>query len=107
MSKPLKMRQDSLVYVKGSISVDHDLTGFPVYVAMPQAYKPPALSDFQPATVTDVTADDGIWTVAFRILIGPGGSITKGAGLYDWTVKLTDSPEVPVMKGGQIQITVT
>ena len=36
--------------------------------------------------------------------VGPGGTITLGKGLYDVWVKVTDSPEVPVLSVDTLQI---
>ena len=107
MSRKLSLRQDSLVYVKGTLTTDHDITGLDLFIAMPLANRAPASSDFVAAEVTGVVQDDEEFIASYRILVGPGGTIEKGAGLYDWTVKLTDSPEVPVFKAGQVQVTVT
>lgn len=38
-------------------------------------------------------------------LVGPGGTITLTPGQYDVWVKITDSPEVPAIFAGQVQIT--
>lgn len=103
--RPLKLRVDSLVYVYGTTSVDHDLTGVPILVALPPASQTPAVSDFEAAEVVSVVEDDGVWTARFRILVGPGGALTKGPGLYEWTVKLTDTPEAPVFGAGKVQVT--
>jgi hypothetical protein len=40
-----------------------------------------------------------------RIAVGPGGSVTLVDGTYDTWVKVTDSPEIPVRKVGQVRIT--
>jgi len=33
-----------------------------------------------------------------KILVGPGGTVTLAPGTYDPWVKITDNPEIPVMK---------
>lgn len=38
-------------------------------------------------------------------LVGPGGTVTLTAGSYNVWVKVTDSPEVPVIDVGLLQIT--
>lgn len=40
-----------------------------------------------------------------RCLVGPGGTITLSDGLYSVWVKVTDSPEVPVLKAGTLMVT--
>jgi hypothetical protein len=39
-----------------------------------------------------------------RCLVGPGGTVTLAAGVYTLWVKITDSPEVPVMAAGKVQV---
>lgn len=40
-----------------------------------------------------------------QCLVGPGGTIALAAGTYTMWIKITDSPEVPVMQVGLLQIT--
>ena len=40
-----------------------------------------------------------------RCLVGTGGTVALAAGLYQVWTRITDSPEVPVKKSGQLQIT--
>ena len=37
-------------------------------------------------------------------LVGPGGTVNPGIGTYLIYLKVTDSPEIPVLTGGQLQI---
>jgi hypothetical protein len=39
-----------------------------------------------------------------RCLVGPAGSITLPIGYYDVYVKVTDSPEVPVLLSGTLEV---
>lgn len=39
-----------------------------------------------------------------RCLVGPSGTVTLAVGSYDVWVKVTDSPEVPAIKAGQLKI---
>jgi hypothetical protein len=39
-----------------------------------------------------------------RTIVGPGGSVALTAGRYDVWVKVTDSPEIPARKAGQLII---
>lgn len=65
--------------------------------------------DAEPATwVTGAWASttplpSGAYTA--RCLVGPGGAITLTPGTYTVSVKVTDSPEIPVIPCGQIVIT--
>lgn len=95
---PLSMRTDTLEYATATISTNHDITGKVISVAVPAAGAAPTV--WQPATVVGV-ADTGIpgapeWTATYRVLIGPTGTFALAPGIYDWTVKLTDTPEVVV-----------
>lgn len=107
MPRPLELRVDSTVYVYATVTVDHDITGVPISVALPTANQSPASSDFQSAEEVSTTQTDGRWTMRYRILVGPDGALSPATGLRDWTVKLTDSPEAPVFKAGQVRITTT
>lgn len=59
---------------------------------------------------TDPGVDPSAWTAGdwagsrARILVGPGGSVTLTKGLRDVWLKVTDSPEIPVRKVGQISV---
>lgn len=104
---PLKIRSDSTEYVTGTITTDHDITGKVIDVAMPPSGTPAAT--WFPANVVKVeqtSANPPRWTATFRILVGPAAGVTSlAAGGYDWTVRVTDSPEVPVRKAGAITVT--
>ena len=39
-----------------------------------------------------------------KILVGPGGAVTLGAGSYRTFVKINDSPEIPVLEGDILQV---
>jgi hypothetical protein len=38
-------------------------------------------------------------------LVGPGGTVALPRGTYSTWIKITDSPEIPVIGAGQLQIT--
>lgn len=40
-----------------------------------------------------------------QALVGPGTSANLAVGFYDVYVKVTDSPEIPVLKSGLLEIT--
>jgi hypothetical protein len=48
---------------------------------------------------------DGAGGWQARCLVGPGGTIQLAAGTYDVWVKITDNPEVPVLKSGLLEVT--
>lgn len=43
-------------------------------------------------------------TYSARCLVGPGGSFTPTAGTYEVWVKVTDSPEIPVLRSGTVVV---
>jgi hypothetical protein len=43
-------------------------------------------------------------TYSVKCLIGPGGTITLSPGTYDAWVKITDNPESPIQKSGQLRV---
>lgn len=101
---PLSMRADTLEYATATITADHDITGKTIEVSLPAAGNAP--STWVAADVVDVTPVAGDRYIAkYRILIGPAGQITLTPGSYDWTVRLTDTPEIPVRKVDVLTIT--
>lgn len=105
---PLTMRADTTEYVTATVTADHDLTGVGISVAVPVTNVAP--TTWYSASVQSVVSTLGgsRWVATYRILIGPsGGAVQLTAGSYDWTVKVTDSPEVPIRKAGVLTITAT
>jgi hypothetical protein len=43
-------------------------------------------------------------TYRAQCLVGPSGTVTLAAGTYTVWVKVTDSPEVPVRRAGQLRV---
>ena len=103
------IRADSTEYIFATVTADHDLTGKTIEVALPQVGAAPVT--WYPATVTGVaqtSASPARWTATYRVLIGPtGGVATLAVGNYDWTVRITDTPEKPVRKSGTVVVTLT
>jgi hypothetical protein len=68
--------------------------------------------DVELAIVADgQTPDTGDWKAgtwigsSAAVLIGPGTSLELDQGTYDVYVKITSSPEIPVLPSGSIHIT--
>ena len=104
----MKIRVDSTEYVYGTVTGDHDLIGTTVEVSLPPEGTPPTV--WYDAEVQDVTENlvDGVptsWTLTFRLLVGPQGAVTLDVGDFDWTFRLSDSPEELVRRSGQLQVT--
>lgn len=84
--------------------VAHDPTGDTVQMAfMPTATQVPGSSDWNTAVWATVTTSL-IYPYAAYCLVGPGGTVNPGIGTYVMYLKVTDSPEVPVLIVGQLQI---
>lgn len=100
----MNIRADSTEYVKSTVSVDHNITGKAIQVALPATNAVP--SAWITAEVLGTVSNAGVWTSTYRILVGPtGGDVTLSVGTYDWTVKIIDTPEVPVRKSGVVVVT--
>ena len=73
-------------------------TADPVFMAfMPQATQVPQNADWQ-AAIWATRSSDILNPYAAACLVGPGGTITLAIGTYIIYVKITDSPEVPVLQ---------
>ena len=85
--------------------VSYNPTGDSVQFAfMPQATQSPGLSDWVAAS-WDTNATSVLFPYSAKCLVGPAGTITLGLGTYYMYLKITDSPEIPVLLGGILQIT--
>lgn len=63
----------------------------------------PVSGDFKTASwETDPTTNPD--TYYARCLVGTGGAITLAVGVYRIWVKVTDSPEAPVLKAGLLEV---
>ena len=52
----------------------------------------------------DTNQSSVLFPYSAKCLVGPSGTITLGIGTYVIYVKITDSPEVPVLIAGQLQV---
>jgi len=94
----------SLEYVSVPVTVTtlagaaYNPTGDTVQMAfMPQATQAPGSADWQTA-IWSTDTSDLLYPYSANCLIGPGGTITLGIGTYVIYVKVTDSPEIPVLQ---------
>lgn len=71
---------------------------------MPQATQFPSSGDWKTATWGTDTSNL-LFPYAAYCLVGPGGTITLGLGSYYMYLKVTDSPEIPVLVAGILQVT--
>ncbi len=97
----LQVSSTSTAYIRVPISeaTGGDPTGDPVTFAFPEPGTEP--------TIFYSGSWDTLAGVHFaRCLIGPvGGVVALVAGFYDIYVKITDSPEVPVLLSGLLEVT--
>ena len=100
----MNIRADSTELATATVSVDHDITGKVIQVALPLTGQ--ATSTWYTADVLGTAHVGSNWISTYQILIGPAsGDVTLSVGTYDWTVKVLDSPEVPVRKSGVVVVT--
>ena len=85
--------------------VAYNPTGDVVQMAfMPQATQSPQVSDWVSAS-WDTNQTSVIYPYSAKCLVGPAGTIVLGLGSYYMYLKIADSPEIPVLLGGILQIT--
>lgn len=90
----------SLQYVKVPVAatlagVAVNPTGDTVQMAFPTPAVPP--SNWYAATwETDATASVPVYLA--RTTVGPGGTAVLAPGMYEIWVKVTDNPEIPVLR---------
>jgi hypothetical protein len=73
------------------------------FAFMPVATQVPQNTDWVSGS-WDTDTTNIIYPYSAKCLVGPSGTITLGIGMYVIYVKITDNPEIPVLIGGQLQI---
>lgn len=73
------------------------------FAFMPNATQVPQVSDWVNGG-WDTDSGNPIYPYNAKCLVGPLGTIILGIGTYVVYVQITDSPEQPVLIGGQLQI---
>jgi hypothetical protein len=74
------------------------------FAFMPTPTQIPASGDWV-AGSWDSIPSNIIYPYTAKCLVGPTGTITLGTGTYVIYIKITDSPEVPVLPAGQLVMT--
>ena len=74
------------------------------FAFMPTATQVPQVSDWVAGSWDTVTSNL-LYPYQAKCLVGPSGTTTLGIGTYVMYVKITDSPEIPVLIAGQLQVT--
>jgi hypothetical protein len=100
----MKIEIDSLQYVKVPVSavVDgdaYDPTADTVKMAFTARFTNPVSGDWKSA----VWETSGTRYYA-KCLVGPGGTVALTAGSYKVWVKVTDSPEAPILPSGELVV---
>lgn len=80
-----------------------DPTGLPAVMAFLKTSSAPSSGDWKSAS-WDTDSSTYPPTYRTQCLVGPSGTVTLTAGIWTVWVKVTDSPEVPVKRAGQIKI---
>jgi hypothetical protein len=92
-----------LAYIKATdAGVPANISGDPVAFAFTRRDEEPA--DWVTGAWASTTPLPGGGYTA-RCLVGPGGAVTLTPATYTVSVKITDSPEIPVIDCGQLIIT--
>jgi len=73
------------------------------FAFMPQATQVPGNSDWVTGS-WDSDTSSVLYPYNAKCLVGPSGTTTLGIGTYYVYVKITDSPEIPVLLAGVLQI---
>lgn len=105
----MKIAAENLQYVPSEV-VLRDSGAVPnlstdvVQMAFPAQGVKPIAGDWKAASwETDATATPSRYFA--RCLVGPGGAVTLAAGIFDVWVKVTHSPELPVLKSrGSLEV---
>ena len=78
-----------------------DVSADTVTMAFPLAGVDPSVGDWKTSSwETDATSSPTVYYA--RCLVGPSGTVTLAEGTYDVWVKITDNPEVPARKAGEL-----
>lgn len=84
--------------------VNYNPTGDVVKFAfMPTPTQVPQVSDWVSGS-WDTDTTNVLYPYSAKCLVGPTGATTLGIGTYVIYIQITDNPEVPVLIGGQLQI---
>jgi hypothetical protein len=86
-----------------SMGLPFNPTGLTVQMAFIDGWTPPGSGDWQTASWAATTTVNGAYLA--QCLVGPDGTITLAIGTYQTWVKVTSSPEIPVISTGSVTIT--
>jgi hypothetical protein len=104
----LALSTASLEYVRVPVASErsgasYNPTSDVVQMAFLTSAGPPVSGDWKTAS-WDTDATTYPPTYYAQCLVGPAGTVTLAAGVWSVWVKVTDSPETPVKRAGQIKV---
>lgn len=73
------------------------------FAFMPTPTQVPQVSDWVTGS-WDTNTTNVLYPYSAKCLVGPAGTVALGIGSYIIYIKITDSPEIPVLVGGQLQV---
>ena len=99
----------SLIYVRVPVQatkagVQYNPTADSVVMAFVPVGTVPASGDWKAATWEVENATAQVPTYNARCLVGPGGTVQLAQGSYVVWVKVTDSPEIPVLQSDALTV---
>lgn len=109
MSHAVRINSTSTVYLKQAIEAvlsgePYNPTSYAVHLQLQSLGSDPDDAGWIVGSwETDGTVSPSIYYA--RLLVGPFGDVTVADGTYRLWVKITHSPEVPVLEGGIVHIT--
>ena len=100
----------SLQYVQAAVTAtvsgsSYNPTSDPVQFAFMAGTAQPGPSDWKTGSWDGTALRPSGNSYTAQVLVGPGGTVTLPVGTYTMWVKITDSPEVPVIQVGILQVT--
>jgi hypothetical protein len=105
LSIPATSREYVQVPVRAlSAGLPVDLSADTVEMAFLTSSAAPTSGDWRAAS-WDVDSTGSPARYRAQCLVGPGGTAELAAGVYNVWVRVTDNPEVPVRRAGQLRIT--
>lgn len=104
-----EIRHGSLEYLPVLVNAfragePYDPSSDSVWIALPDLDQNPISGGWKSATWDTVVVDSDTLYYA-KILVGPGGDIDLALGDYDILVKISASPETPIIRAGRLTIT--
>lgn len=97
-TKEYEIYHQSVEFLPVAVDTDHDPTSDAVYIACVAIGTDPVTGDWKTGS-WDIVDDDYTAKIMF------GTDISLDAGQYDVYIKITDAPEVPIIRVGLLTVT--